>query len=491
MTDRALRIGIFLGCALLIGIQVWIYLAYRLEADDDLIWLYQSARMLQFGTGDIAGHYAVYNAFLERVGAGIEWFTRSDMRQSLGASQNYLFTSGWIAVAAWIGQATVGLSDYPTYMTSVALWAYSTEALAIALGVAAIFITRRDPTVGIAFALALLLLLGLDLVGNWMGDGYTLELIAKQTIEAGRFSDSLWHTLIDPTPAFSPYYPPAKNRAQMLLMLIMLLRWSDRPASSYSLLLFGAFWHQDYIGLFTLAFVAADLIRQPHVFRRPVVAGLAGVGISIYLLRGSLLWSAVSSVSSVTLLAIGAAGATVLAGVFLARKPILSLQAKVFGQLTGRSMSTSVLQDLSVQGILWSVTLLLLIPVSMNASDISSSLLWGSVHGRLYGMIHPSVCLGICLIVTAAAARRFGIAKLQVATGATVLLSGLALAGWSVGNVDGIEAIRSRVESQFRVLDQRAGTALRPGESAEALFFYLSSKSLDTGIDLVGPTFER
>lgn len=490
MRDRALRIGLFVSCALLIATQVWIYLAYRLEADDDLIWLYQSARMLQFGPSDVAGHYAAYHAFLEQVGAGIEWLTRAEMRQALGASQNYLFTSGWIAVAAWIGQATVGISDYPSYMTAVALWAYSTEALAVALGVAAIFVTRRDPRIGVAFALTLLLLLGLDLIGNWLGDNYTLELIAKQTIEAGKFSDSLWHTLIDPTPAFSPYYPPAKNRAQMLLMLVMLLRWSDRPASSYGLLLFGAFWHQDYIGLFTLAFVTADLVRQPHIFRRPVVVLLAGLGIALYLLRGSLLWDAVGSLPPSAILAGVAALVAVCFGLFLIRRPIARLQLVIFGDPAKRSMTTSILQDLGVQGILWFVSLLLLVPVSLNASDISSSLLWGSVHGRLYGMIHPSVALGLCLVVTAAASKRFGVARLQVAAGSAVLLSGLALMVWSVGNVDDLDAVQARVESQFRTLDQPTVEPLRPGEAAEALFFYLSAKSLDTGTDLVGDAFE-
>src|SRR5690606_39022977 len=130
-----------------------------------------------------------------------------------------------------------------------------------------------------------------------------------------------------------------------------------------------------------------------------------------------LVWTALGGLSGESILLVTAGLIAIFGGAWL------------FGRISLRGSrqklpdrSHSVATDLAVIAYGWLVSLLLFIPVNLAIDPASSSLFWGNVHGRLYGMFYPAAVLGLTILVIDRAALSKAAAKINLA--ATVALGG-------------------------------------------------------------------
>ena len=468
--------GLLLGLlATLCLIVTWHYSVYRIKPDDDLLWLMQSSANFFSPAGLVEELYDEYREFLRTAGADNLWFVRADTREQLGQSHNYLVSSLWMNTSL---RLVDNWSDagFNSRLASAMLLGFPSQVLVICAGAIFLFCRSKAPNALIILALSLSGLVLFDLIGDAAGRTPNQDLISQSMMSSPlRFVTNFIQSILDPTPAFTLFYPTPKNQAQWLILIAVWFRWNGRYVASYATLVAGAAFHQDYMGLFIIAFVGVDLMLRPHTLNVRVAA-IALAGILLYLMRGSLLWAALGGISpeSILIIAIG------LVAVFASAWVVGHICLRGLQQLPPvRSLSAAT--DLAVLGCGWLASLVLFIPINFAVDPASSALFWGNVHGRIYGMFYPAAILGLAILAVDSVAARRG--RLNIHLAANIVVAG-TLAGTLLVYGPGLMAptkLHERIVDDLEGLSEADLSRLGPGGRAETVFYYDSLRRVDEG----------
>jgi hypothetical protein len=294
--------------------------------------------------------------------------------------------------------------------------------------------------------------------------------------------------LLHPGPAFSPFAFEPKTNFTLILLAALALRWSGAFRSSYGLLAAASLYEQGYGMLMALFLTAIDMIRAPQRLLNPMSMMFVCAAILPNLVGGAF-WEQIGF-HSVLAAAIGVCvvvAATIVlwpryipgADTMPARlaaplAPLLSRYARF--RVPFRHMSDPM-GDISLFGLLWIVSLVAMIPLSLAGSPPQSQYYWGNIHGRLLGLGVPVLWMAMINWLLTFARMRVGEARTNILCAIAVVgLAALACA--SIGRPgDPFVRLGGEIAGYESALMRRLE---RYDRETESYLYYGLSKSIAT-----------
>jgi hypothetical protein len=294
--------------------------------------------------------------------------------------------------------------------------------------------------------------------------------------------------LLHPGPAFSPFAFEPKTNFTIILLGAVALRWSGSFRGSYGLLAIASLYEQGYGMLLALFLAVIDIIRAPQRILSPVTLTLIGATVIPGLLLGPF-WEQIGLHSYI---AIAIIASMMLAAVVLILRHynVLKGLTKIFStKVTATALRqyarirapfllmSDPLADIGLFTLLWTMSLIAFVPLSLASSFAQSQYYWGNIHGRLFGLQVPVLWMAAFIGVLTLARARIGEARTNFfGVAAAIGLSTLAC------------LFIAKAPDPFRKLDgeiaEYEAALLEPltkyDRRTESHLYYGISKSIDT-----------
>jgi hypothetical protein len=312
---------------------------------------------------------------------------------------------------------------------------------------------------------------------------------------AGKMLHSVWHDvsaipayLLHPGPAFSPFAFEPKSNFMLLLLGGCALRWSGCFRAGYGLIAAGSLFEQGYAMLLALLLIAIDLVRDPSRILNPLALTFCAVAIIPNLLLG-VFWQQIgfplaiaAAIGALLVIGVGislgrrraaasgAIGAVLGGWVAMALRPYEWVRAG-FAEMTDPGA------DLRIFAVLWGLSLLAFVPLSLASSAPQSQYYWGNIHGRLLGLGVPVVWMAGAIAALVRARARFGETRTLLAGSAAAIglsVVACALVGTPPDPLPRLRAEVKEYESALLLPLQRYD------RQTESYLYYGISKSIDT-----------
>jgi uncharacterized membrane protein len=401
----------------------------------------------------------------------------------------------YYAVSSYINGHVVAASDnFASYIKTLVtvMWV---PAGAIAFATLFIVLSvSRDRVVAMAAYLSLLAIAAFSIVpirswpphfiwnvyflddhGSVRGASNILHFLWKDITVALR-------VIIHPGPSFSPFAFEPKCNFMVLLVGVFALRWSGSFAASYAVLVVASLFEQGYGMLFALFLAAIDITCEPKRIFNPYAFIFFCLAAFPNLFFGQW-WELIGFHSIITILVVGCVLAAAVAwfgGLARVSQPFsFLLQPYATFRASFVRLSTPV-GDIALFGLIWFVTLLAFIPISLRSSIYQSQNFWGAIHGRLLGLIIPVLWMSVILRVLSRTRERMGEERttLRAAAAGVVLF---VIATLTVLTTSHRSDPFTRMDSE--ILEYEAALAepfLRYDRRTESHLYWAISKSVDT-----------
>lgn len=456
----------------------------RLGADDDRLWLYQSAT--QIGRAEEGDRLeALVRASIPASAATRRW--RFNARAAY--SSNYIAASSvyWLA-ATVVRDRTDPLmaADYPAYLARAIYTGFLSAYVAACTVFVLILATGRDrrmlpAAVAAVAVLALANTIFDATVPAWQGVPVLLpEAESSQTFREV-FGTNFPRMILNPDTQMSPFGDTPRNHFVLLTLGLFVLRWRGAYGWSYVLLFALSLVHQSQTGLLAAYLVGVDALLRPQVFRS-VAGPLAALTVAIYLARETLGDVVGVTRPAVLVLVIGAATA-VLAALWLGlrRRTAAPLPSTLAGPRDRLLSYGPAASDLILIAAFWLVTFPVAAAINSLGSNNQSVYFWTQLHGRSLGLMRPPVVLGLALLVLDRLGRRVARPRLEMAAvalaAAALIPSGLLAATYPRDPL-------ARLEAALRAIDVSVGPDVdwtTIGERGEDQIYYAVARTLDRG----------
>lgn len=458
---------------------------YRLGANDDRLWLYQTGA--QIGRTDANGRLEAQVAASLPTGATSKVF-RYEARQ--GYRGNYLAaTAGYRLTAETVRWQTDDLAstDYPAFLARAMytgfLSAYVTACAIFVLIVATGRSHRMLLAVIATIALIALVETVFDAAGDtWRGTPVLLPEAGSAQTFWEVFGRNFPGMILNPHSQLSPFGDTPRNHFVLLVLALFALRWRGAYLGSYVLLAALSFLHQSQTGLLAAYLISADALLRPQLLRS-AAGPLAAVTIALYLGReslGSIVGIARPAVLALTL----ALAAAVLAALWLGLRsqvagPLASALAGPRARLLARG---PVAADLIVIATCWATTFPIAAVINAFGSEQQSIYFWTQLHGRSLGILRPPLVLGLTLAGLALIGPRIALPRTALAV---LTFAGAALVPsvWMSTTHDNQPV--ATLESALRQMDQSVGPVTdwtTAGTLSEEQIYYALARALDQGV---------
>lgn len=457
------------------------------RGSDDNVWLYYTGVEVAAPEATKKLNAQLIDG-LEAIGYE-EWLYRVTARADY--AYNYLLPSFIYnrvgALSAWMTDRQPS-SDYPQHMANALEYGFLLcflLSLAIATG-------------GIWLGGNRTILLAYLLTGIVLAAVYMIEIPQPTFILLNRTSlwDGVKHAVaffINPHSRFSTFGFTPRSNFIMLTMLVFALRWMDRRALAYWVVVALSFVHQSLAGLTLSLLIVLDLIIDPRrLLRWPVIVPIV-MGLALFVVRETL-WKFVGIELGLSVL-LASMG---IVGVFyLFRR---STPSKWFEQVwlpTARYRASIAgwrpeIQDICVFVFGWLATLIPVMIINAQVSAEQSQFFWGQLHGRILSVMRPNIYFAIVLGLLywwiqsrppLAAGRLLHVAVLCVA--AVPIVSAVLTRNSAAAVV--LSDVRA-LESRLNAISEPYTEA--PSRSDESLWYYAMSREIETsrpGISMLFP----
>jgi hypothetical protein len=321
----------------------------------------------------------------------------------------------------------------------------------------------------------------LDADGSWRSAGKMLHAVWRDVSAIPAY-------LLHPGPAFSPFAFEPKSNFMLLLLGSCALRWSGSFRAGYGLIAAGSFFEQGYAMLLALLLIAIDLVRDPSRILNPLALTFCAMAIIPNLLLGAF-WQQIgfplaiaAAIGAIFVVGVGISlgrwrnaasgtiGAVLKRWLAIALRPYERVRAR-FAPMTDPGA------DLSIFAVLWGLSLLAFVPLSLASSAPQSQYYWGNIHGRLLGLGVPVVWMAAAIAALVRVRARHGETRMRLA-GAAAAIGLSALACAVVGTPpDPLPRLRAEVkEYEAALLLPLQGY----DRQTESYVYYAISKSINT-----------
>jgi hypothetical protein len=475
------------------------FLLNHVSADNSLLVWYVGAQRAAKPALTREINAQVYPFLTENFGSGLFPYR---FRQREEYFMNYpLPTASFAVVSAFINKyAVAARRDFASFIKLQLIYMWipgGVIALAI-LGATLGFL--RDRVVALAACLSLSILAaaehlpihsrGLHFIWNvyFLNADNTWRSVGKMYQSVWRDVRAIPAFLLHPGPAFSPFAFEPKANFTLIFLAAFALRWSGAFRSSYGLLAAASLYEQGYGMLMALFLAAIDMIRAPQRLLNPIAMMFVCAAIVPNLIGGAF-WEQIGF-HSVLEVAIGACivvGAAIvlwqrnIPGVAMMHArlaaplaPFLSWYVRLRAPF--RRMSDPV-GDISLFALMWIISLLVMIPLSLISSPQQSQYYWGNIHGRLLGLGVPVLWMATIIWLLTRARMRVGEARTNLLC--TIAVVGLAaVACASIGRPgDPFGRLESEISGYEGALLHRLE---RYDRETESYLYYGLSKSIAT-----------
>lgn len=462
---------LLISLALLVwAIQLSGYIG-RSYISDDLLWYFFTGEELTF-PAQTASLKAELASALARVGAEQGFVVRYDLLNRYSA--NYPFVSASYAAVSSILRALHGEHRFSENLietlivTNIIFGIVAT----VIVGLAAVTSPKGALTVGFAVAVALQTLV-LPLGAASFAPFYETGFLAGM-------GQALHHLLV-PGPEFTMLNTGPRNLLAGLALAVFFLRWSQRFAGSYWLLLCLIFVHQSTTLLLICTVVGIDLVLRPRVILKSWVPIAAAILFGVVRER---VWHLTGFRTSTALGLIFLVCAA-LAVAFLARRSHFRLPAAVDAwRKAVANYPPTVVEPVAFLAV-WLVTLPFPYFVNRLVDPYQSYYFWSVLHTRSLGVMHPSLLMGL------AAAAFVGLqswGRLRTAIIAGVI--GAACVQATLREIPFLHSPYPRMRAQVEELERKLGnlSAIDAHVLADGRLVYLGMSKAAAGVD---DRFER
>lgn len=490
------RCRIFLlFCLILLSIYgIWRHIDYRLYLEDDLMWFYQMSTNIPTDVDTLEAVNNNYITYLDEQTDDGQWRQRAEVREELDKRKNYLAANIILfSTAKWIQKFTSFSpeNDYVEYISASFITGFILQIIIVSIILFGIIFFVSDIKMLAVFVLALIYILLCDFFESSATQGF----ISQSSFERGPvyMVGSFVKMLFTPLMTFSPFYPPFKSRLVVFVLTAFILRWRDYRAAGYWCLLLGAFFHQGYGGIIIMFVIAIDIIKNPEIFRNFKILIPALLGIIFYFLRDGTIREALAVIHPYII--ISALSVAILAFALL-RKRLWTLRNILYVPLEKRINYNPIYTDVIVLAFLWFSSLLLFIPISLSVDPLSSSLLWGQVHGRLLGVLDFVIIFSLIYAAFEFFSKKFGSERLLKATLLITSFSVICCMSYAFVKFKTPHEVYNNVKTDFAKIDALSEETLPDfrglavadqfkmthGELVESIVYYSLAKSKETGV---------
>lgn len=389
------------------------------------------------------------------------------VRQEKDGGHNYIGGSVFISLSGWFTENILKFSpfhEYNRFATSSFIMGFSLPVIIIFVLIG--FFVGRDKDLDVKVALLIMLIF--TLVSDIKSSHYVARFLSYSLVEKGTFSviQEMFGFLINPSSSFSIFSFTIKCRLVCLTMLAFYFRWKNRLTISYFVLLCGGLFHLTYGGLIFIFVLALDVIRQPQVLKNWYIRGCLLVGVGLFILKDALAKQAFSVLSMWHLVCVAILAILLVILMVLLR----GSQNRLLGHLNKLRDRLIVLgpikTDLLLILFIWLATFILVIPISQSVSPLDNYYFWGQLHGRVLGLLQPSILLGICLLTVGKLKKKFGQDRLLQYSTIVVVVALLFFTKFAVKKLDNPCQVTKRIFGDFKeieLLSQKPLTEL-PGK---------------------------
>jgi hypothetical protein len=294
--------------------------------------------------------------------------------------------------------------------------------------------------------------------------------------------------LLHPGPAFSPFAFEPKTNFTLILLGAIALRWTGSFWGSYGLLAIASLYEQGYGMLLALFLAVIDLVRAPERVLRPVPLALISATVIPGLLLGPF-WEQIGLHSYIAI--------AIIAGMMLSAVVLFLRRYVVLKGLTDTSstrvtatalrqyarirapflLMSDPLADISLFALLWTVSLIAFVPMSLASSFAQSQYYWGNIHGRLLGLQVPVLWMAAFIGVLSLGRARIGEARTNL-IGVVAAIGLSALACLFVARApDPLRKLDGEIAEYEAALLQ---PLTRYNRQTESHLYYGISKTIDT-----------
>lgn len=443
----------------------------RLYISDDLLWYFFTGEELTF-PAQTASLKAELASALARVGAEQGFVVRYDLLNRYSA--NYPFVSASYAAVSSILRAMHGEHRFSENLietlivTNIIFGIVAT----VIVGLAAVTSPRGALTVGFAVAVALQTLV-LPLGAASFAPFYETGFLAG-------VGQALHHLLV-PGPEFTMLNTGPRNLLAGLALAVFFLRWSQRFAGSYWLLLCLIFVHQSTTLLLICTVVGIDLVLRPRVILKSWVPIAAAILFGVVRER---VWHLTGFRTSTALGLIFLVCAA-LAVAYLARRNHFRLPAAVDAwRKAVANYPPTVVEPVAFLAV-WLVTLPFPYFVNRLVDPYQSYYFWSVLHTRSLGVMHPSLLMGLA---AAAFVSLQSWRRLRTAIIAGVI--GAACVQATLREIPFLHSPYPRMRAQVEELERKLGnlSAIDAQALADGRLVYLGMSKAAAGVD---DRFER
>jgi hypothetical protein len=371
---------------------------FSVGADDDRLWLYMTGAELSR-----PALAAELNGRLEAAGADGTINEKQAARFGLrtGYHRNYLAASGvYAGVAAATRRLIPGWQrDYPAYLARALFAGFVTLYGVASLALIAIVVLASDQRWLAAAVLAIGANAGLEAVFDLAGDTWWgIQNLLPAAGSSETVSQVFWRNfpglLLNPQFGLSPFGDTPRGQFILLTVPLFLLRWRERFAASYLLLIAISFLHQSHAGLLLAGLVAVDLVLRPALFLTRA-GGLVAIAVALFVGRETLV-AIIGIARPPLLLAALSAALLVATGLYFSLRPRVGWIASRVRAFRERLLR---LGPVAAEGVIIIALLVLSFPlvaaINQDATPMQSIYLWTQVHGRSMAILRPALFLGL------------------------------------------------------------------------------------------------
>lgn len=438
----------------------------RSYISDDLLWYFFTGEELTF-PAQTANLKAELASALARVGAEQGLVVRYDLLNRYSA--NYPFVSASYAAVSSILRALCGEHRFSenlieTFIVTNIIFGIVATVI---VGLAAVTSPKGALTVGFAVTVALQTLV-LPLSAASFAPFYETGFLAG-------VGQALHHLLV-PGPEFTMLNTGPRNLLAGLALAVFLLRWSQRFAGSYWLLLCLIFVHQSTTLLLICAVAGIDLVLRPRVILKSWVPIATAILFGVVRERVWHLTGFRSSTALGLILLVCAA----LAVTYLARRSHFRLPAVPDAwRKAVTSYPPTVVEPVAFLAV-WLITLPFPYFVNRFVDPYQSYYFWSALHTRSLGVMHPSLLMGLA---AAAFVSLQSWGRLRTAIIAGVI--GAACVQATLREIPFLHSPYPRMRAQVEELEWKLGnfSAIDAQILADGRLVYLGMSKAAAGVD--------